>query len=193
MLVLVHAAEEPVLVGYLTAHFIKKSGHGVEIVGSGVKQVFYLRGAFMRNDVINTQVVVEKIVNRLRHFLCGGGFLRPPFCAALLAKLKVCAAAAAHCKNSGAVDVVNLTAAEMNYVGFDKADSAAIPFGCGIFVESVKILMAAVNKKQGEFLLVKIVECLFLLTVSVPDEAEIAADDEIIALAELGNSLVVKS
>ena len=55
---------------------------------------------------------------------------------------------------------------------------ASVPFCHGERVQHVEVFVIAVNKKQSELLLFKPVKPVFLSITSVPDTAEIAANDD---------------
>ena len=193
MLILVHAAEEPVLIGDLTPHLVKEGGHGVEVAGVIAEQILDLGGTFVSDNEVDIEIVAEKIVDSLGHLFCGGSFLGPPLGAALLAKLDVGTAAAAHGKDSLALELIDLTAAEMVKIGLDAANTTAVPFGFGIFVKAVKVLMTPIYKKDGVLLTSEKCESFFLTATAVPDKAEVAADDKVVIFSKTGKAFVLKT
>ena len=65
-----------------------------------------------------------------------------------------------------------------------KLHLSAVPAAFLILGESGEILVIAVDKKSGKVLFLQPVEPVVVLFVSVPDAAEVAADDYVIVLGK---------
>lgn len=100
-------------------------------------------------------------------------------------QLEIVALAAAEHEIAHVLDLVDLAAHQVDEVSLDDLRPPAVPFGDGVFGEEVEIFMPPVEEKQGIGKASQLLQALFFLFASVPEEPEIAADDEGIPLADL--------
>ena len=70
-------------------------------------------------------------------------------------------------------------------IAADVVHLAAVPFGYGVGVEQLKILVCAVNEAHIELFVAELFEDFLLDFAVIPHKAEIAADYQSVALFEL--------
>lgn len=183
-LVDMHRAEEPVLVFARSAEFLEiciESRHAHGLLVLEPEETFYLHRRLVGDYNINFVAELLEILRALGQLRFGGYLVARPG-VEIRADIYIRALAAAHCKDAHAVEVVDLTAHEMIEVAGDMMDFSALEFRDLVAPESFEILVRAVDKAYIVFELAYLFEQLLFILRAVPDESEIAADEERIAL-----------
>ena len=147
----------------------------------------------MCNNVIHLHGLAVQRVGGLLHFPDGRHFLLPPAHAAAGANIRIGTESAAHGEHRLSLYLKYLSPAEVKDVVVDIVDFAPAPLILGIAVQFVEIFVAAVNKQNLILLSTHELKDFLLLTVSVPDKAEISANDQNISAAQLGKLFFLKT
>ena len=86
----------------------------------------------------------------------------------------------AHRKELAALDGVDLTAHQVNDVISNKLSLAAIPFDNGQFGKHIKVFVITVDEQRRERHIRQPVKPMSLSRRTVPNAAEVAANDQIV-------------
>ena len=89
---------------------------------------------------------------------------------------------AAHCEERAALQLERLAAHQVNDVRANSMHLSSVPFHHGIFVQRIEVFMIAVHEQNRKRQGFQPVELWIVTLVTVPDTAEIAADDHVIVL-----------
>ena len=95
----------------------------------------------------------------------------------------------AHDEEPYAVDHKHLPAHQMNDVGTDEVNFAAVPLINRIGCQEIVVLVIPVQEERSPGLRSQPVQPVFLLGGLVPDAAEITADDHIVVLCRVKHFL----
>lgn len=183
-LVDMHRAEEPVLVFARGAELLEiriesRYAHGLLVLEP--EEAFYLHRRLVGDDNINLVAELLEILRALGQLRFGGYLVARPG-VEIGADIYIRALAAAHGKDAHAVEVIGLAAHEMIEVAGDMMDFSTLEFRDLVASESLEILVRAVDKADVVFELAYLFEQLLFVLRAVPDESEIAADEERVAL-----------